>query len=191
MAKLTSRISLLPISLIEIKIFLRVTHSDEDAFLVQLVKSARNFVEMMTNEAVTEATYLEYFNWDGESLICPQMLNVSAITLVEYLNSSEVWTTVTSPFEIWPGSEPPYFRLISDEEADNNALFWAFLTDPQGDPNLRITYKAGAATIDAVSEHFIDVMYNYCGFFYENRQAAAAPKFLIEHATLNRKKSDI
>jgi hypothetical protein len=187
MATITSRISLLPITLVELKLFLRVTHTDEDAFLTQMIKNARAFIEMLTNEAVTEATYLEYFDWDSELTIHPRILNVHTITLFEYLNSDKVWTTVTSPFEFYPGENPPYFRIISELEEDNNAGFWAFASAPTDGPNIRMTYKAGAPTADVITPHFIDVAYNYCGFFYENRQAMAIPQFLIEHAMINRK----
>lgn len=188
MATLTSRISLLPFTLTELKLFLRVTQDEEDAFLMQMIKNARAFVEMHTREAVTEATYLEYFTWDGSNYVCPEILNVKSITTVEYLNSSDVWTTVTSPFEFYPGAVPPFFRLISDEEADNDADFWTFYNDLSDGPNLRITYKAGPALAEDITNHFIEVAYNYCGFFYENRQAGATPQFLIEHATMNRKR---
>lgn len=194
MAKIVSRISLLPFSVTELKLFLRVTHDDEDAYLLQLIKSARQFVEMMTNETMTQATYLEYFDWDGSEYLHPRILNPSSITNVEYLNASKTWVDlVESPFELTPGSEPPSFRLISTDKEDNDANFWTFMTSPSENdpPNLRVTYVAGAATVAEIPEHFIDVAYNYCGYFYENRQAANTPKFLIEHATINRKKHDI
>lgn len=192
MVRIVSRQPFLPFSLSALKTFLRVTQDDEDDYLLQLMKNGRAFVELMTSEAVTEATYEEYFDWNGTEYINPKILNVSSITGVSFLDADGAWNDMVEvPFEIYPGSDPIKFRMISTEEEDNDADFWAFLTDPTDAPNLKITYKAGAATSADVTEHFIDIIYNYCGFFYENRQAAATPKFLFDHVGMNRKKYDI
>jgi len=193
---LVSRENILPFTLSDLKLFLRVTHNDEDAFLTRLIQNARNYIELATGEAITEATYLELFQLTSDDLnLMPSRVNAKQVTLVEYLNASSVWTTIAGAFGLKVGAVPAVFEFIpktSDELSELDEDFQTFFADlsPLSSDsafNIRVTYKAGAVSVDEIEGHIVETAYQYCGFYYENRQAMADPDFLIKNATFNRK----
>jgi hypothetical protein len=204
MAELVSRLDFLPIPLSTMKEFLRVTHSKEDAFLTDLIRDARNFVEVVSGEAVTEATFLQYFS-ASESSFLADIRNAKELLMVEFFNGTS-WEDVTGLYRLKVDHVPATFEVDVDcdptetstyqIESGINDLF-AFLLGGlsndevvairSGKRNFRIRYKAGKAQNEEIDGLFRRVMFLYCGFFYEHRQAMEAPKYLFDFLSIDRK----
>lgn len=85
-----------PVTLPEVKTHLRVTASDEDAYLLSLIQVARRSLEVLTGRAFIQRTvygYLDTFP-EGRVIEIP-LAPVSAITSVSYVASDETTATYT------------------------------------------------------------------------------------------------
>lgn len=204
MAELVSRIDLLPIPLSTMKEFLRVTHNEEDAFITDLIRDARGFVEVVSGEAVTEATYLQYFSTQGTSFLA-HIRNAKEIIEVEYFNGTE-WEALSGLYRLRVDYVPATFELDLDSEIESGSSssveagiydLFSFLLGGlseqgvrevrAGQRNFRIRYKAGKAEGEQIDGLLRRVIFLYCGFFYEHRQAMEAPKYLFDFLSVDRK----
>lgn len=89
-----------PVTLAEVKEFLRVDHSDDDVTLAIFIKAARQLCESYTRLALMPTTFEEYFDefptYTGtfKDEIRLSRSPVSAITYVKYIDGNE--TTITA-----------------------------------------------------------------------------------------------
>ena len=89
-----------PITLAEVKEFLRVDHSDDDATLAIFIKAARQLCESYTRLALMPTTFEEYFDefptatGTFKDEIRLSRSPVSAVTYVKYIDGND--TTITA-----------------------------------------------------------------------------------------------
>jgi uncharacterized phiE125 gp8 family phage protein len=89
-----------PLTLAEVKEFLRVDHSDDDATLAIFIAAARQLCESYTRLALMPTTFEEYFDdfptysGDYKDEIHLSRSPVSAVTYVKYIDGNE--TTITA-----------------------------------------------------------------------------------------------
>jgi uncharacterized phiE125 gp8 family phage protein len=89
-----------PLTLAEVKEFLRVDHSDDDATLAIFITAARQLCESYTRMALLPTTFEEYFDdfpqYTGtfKDEIRLSRSPVSAVTYVKYIDGNE--TTITA-----------------------------------------------------------------------------------------------
>jgi len=89
-----------PLTLAEVKEFLRVDHSDDDATLAIFIKAARQLCESYTRLALMPTTFEEYFDefptatGTFKDEIRLSRSPVSAVTYVKYIDGND--TTITT-----------------------------------------------------------------------------------------------
>lgn len=89
-----------PLTLAEVKEFLRVDHSDDDATLAIFIKAARQLCESYTRLALMPTTFEEYFDefptatGTFKDEIRLSRSPVSAVTYVKYIDGND--TTITA-----------------------------------------------------------------------------------------------
>lgn len=176
---LVSRSNIKIFSLAELKIFLKVTQNNEDEFLNSMIFDAMQFCESHTGQAVTELTARDYFNADLYDLKT-KYTNAKEVTLVEYLNTSNEWTTLSSDlYFLREDVRPSVVHLRMDEST------FPDLNDDE-DQVLRVTYKAGPGEGEELAVWIRRACFLFCGFFYEHRQATEVPEYLSEMLTFDR-----
>lgn len=84
-----------PITLEDLKAFLRIDSSDEDALLNSLISEARSIVETQTKRALLRQTWVARY----ERISCPNRVAIprpplQTFTSLEYLDEDEIWQTV-------------------------------------------------------------------------------------------------
>jgi uncharacterized phiE125 gp8 family phage protein len=98
-----------PLTLLEIKRWLRVDHGDDDGLINGLVKAARERIEARTGRALIAQTWRIIMDrWPGDGRVqLPVMpvLSVSAVRLIDALGASSI--LAASAYQLEPGSEPP------------------------------------------------------------------------------------
>lgn len=83
-----------PVTLIEAKAHVRVTHNNDDAYITLLIKAAREHVEAMSGRALMPQTwelYLDAFPLDNIKLAYPPM---TSVTHVKYLDTAGALQTI-------------------------------------------------------------------------------------------------
>jgi uncharacterized phiE125 gp8 family phage protein len=154
-----------PLTLAEVKEFLRVDHSDDDATLAIFITAARQLCESYTRMALLPTTFEEYFDdfpqYTGtfKDEIRLSRSPVSAVTYVKYIDGNE--TTITAnaaDYKIDTISRPA--RISPD-----NGWFGTYETINA----VFVRYVAGfadAASVPAPLKHGIMLV---IGDMYENR----------------------
>ena len=142
-----------PITLADAKAFLRVTWTEDDAFIEGLISAARKTAEDATNLKIRPQNVSVVFS---EHL--PKYLlwgPVVSVTSVEWVNELGISATLpTSNYQIIPGTIPAELYLTSDELEDFRYL--------------RVTYAAGFGSSPA-PENVVQAMYHLIGEWYDNR----------------------
>lgn len=154
-----------PLTLAEVKEFLRVDHSDDDATLAIFIAAARQLCESYTRLALLPTTFEEYFDEFPEYTgtykdeIRLSRSPVSAVTYVKYIDGNE--TTITanaSDYKTDLISQPA--RISPD-----NGWFGTYETINA----VFIRYVAGYANAASVPAPLKHGMLLVIGDMYENR----------------------
>ena len=154
-----------PLTLAEVKEFLRVDHSDDDATLAIFITAARQLCESYTRMALLPTTFEEYFDdfpqYTGtfKDEIRLSRSPVSAVTYVKYIDGNE--TTITADaaeYKIDTISRPA--RISPD-----NGWFGTYETINA----VFVRYVAGFADAASVPAPLKHGMMLVIGDMYENR----------------------
>ena len=154
-----------PLTLAEVKEFLRVDHSDDDATLAIFITAARQLCESYTRLALMPTTFEEYFDdfpqYTGtfKDEIRLSRSPVSAVTYVKYIDGNE--TTITAnaaDYKIDTISRPA--RISPD-----NGWFGTYETINA----VFVRYVAGFADAASVPAPLKHGMMLVIGDMYENR----------------------
>ena len=155
-----------PISLADAKIHLRIdsSNTDDDAYITNLIKIARERYEYDTAQCLVSSTftlYLDYFpaynsNYDGHIIIkkCP----VTAISSIKYYDSNnELQTMDAADYDADIHAAPCIINLLTvpDTYSKKNAIEIELIT--------------GYTNAAAVPELDIQAMMFLIGHLYENR----------------------
>ena len=154
-----------PLTLSEVKEFLRVDHSDDDATLAIFITAARQLCESYTRLALMPTTFEEYFDdfpqYTGtyKDEIRLSRSPVSAVTYVKYIDGNETTITASaSDYKTDLISQPA--RISPD-----NGWFGTYETINA----VFIRYVAGYADAAAVPAPLKHGMLLVIGDMYENR----------------------
>jgi uncharacterized phiE125 gp8 family phage protein len=154
-----------PLTLAEVKEFLRVDHSDDDATLAIFITAARQLCESYTRMALLPTTFEEFFDdfpqysGDYKDEIRLSRSPVSAVTYVKYIDGNE--TTITAnaaDYKIDTISRPA--RISPD-----NGWFGTYETINA----VFVRYVAGFADAASVPAPLKHGMMLVIGDMYENR----------------------
>ena len=154
-----------PLTLAEVKEFLRVDHSDDDATLAIFITAARQLCESYTRMALLPTTFEEYFDdfpqYTGtfKDEIRLSRSPVSAVTYVKYIDGNE--TTITADaaeYKVDTISRPA--RISPD-----NGWFGTYETINV----VFVRYVAGFADAASVHAPLKHGMMLVIGDMYENR----------------------
>lgn len=154
-----------PLTLAEVKEFLRVDHSDDDATLAIFITAARQLCESYTRMALLPTTFEEFFDdfpqysGDYKDEIRLSRSPVSAVTYVKYIDGNE--TTITAnaaDYKIDTISRPA--RISPD-----NGWFGTYETINA----VFVRYIAGFADAASVPAPLKHGMMLVIGDMYENR----------------------
>lgn len=126
-----------PVSLDEMKLHLRVDHSDEDTLIAALISAAREQAEAFTNRAFIEQTLILRLNKFPEVIKLPRPPLIS-LTSIAYLDGSGVSQTLSSGL----------YRLGSSHEPARitEAYGQTWPTTYDVEDAVTVTYKAGYGT---------------------------------------------
>ena len=155
-----------PLTLDEVKTFLKLTSNDHDAMLDLFIRMAREWAEKTTGRAMLSQTIKEY--WDewptgifGETWelgIAP----VTSVTSIQYLDSAgatQTWATTNYTADV--KSRPA--RIVPTD-----AVEYPELDDA---PNaVIVTYVAGVSSVSSVPATARAAMMQKIAFLYENRE---------------------
>jgi uncharacterized phiE125 gp8 family phage protein len=102
-----------PLTLLEIKRWLRVDHNDDDGLISGLIKAARERVEGRTGRALMAQTWRIVLDaWPPEARVKLPVLPVQSVTVVRVLDSNGVATPLASAlYALEPGAEPPVLAV--------------------------------------------------------------------------------
>lgn len=146
-----------PISTVEAKLFLKVTHASEDALIANMVKAARGFLESFTKRSFYTQTWERYMDAFPAEIEL-YMGSVASVTSVKYYDSDGELQTLES-YQTDLISNPARILPAVDEDWPDTQT---------GKLNAVIVeYIAGSET---VNEKAIDAIYLLLGHIYANRQ---------------------
>lgn len=150
-----------PVSLTEAKLALRIDSEDHDSLVENLIKAARQFVEIYCRRSLINTTYEMYLHTFGGAqieLLRPPIVSVSGV----YYRSgtTAAWTTLAaSQYHVDIYADPP---IIEAEDS------WPTISADQ--PNhVKIEYVAGYGTDpEDVPEPIRQGIISIVGDMYEN-----------------------
>jgi len=159
--KITSGPATEPITLAEAKLQLKVTGTDEDALITELIKSAREMVEDIVGRQLMTATYELYLDAFPSGVISLKP-PVQSISKVEYIASdgSVYGTLAAGEYQYDLVSEPVRLMPAYDHSWPSTKAV----------PNaVKVTFVAGYTSAANVPVKFINAMKQFIQFMYYNR----------------------
>lgn len=151
-----------PVSLVEAKAHLRVTHSAEDALIGMLISAARgqceHILERSTMTQVWELVLNSFPSSDDIKLQYPPIVSISSVKYISAANGNEV-TLATNQYSLDKDSEPGWLMPVEswpETEAVANAV--------------RIRYTAGYADAASVPAQIKVWILLAVAFWYKNRE---------------------
>ena len=113
-----------PVTLAEAKGHLRITSSDENTVLNNLIKTVRKQAEKLTGRAIiTQTRKAFYAGWPDEYFILPWP-NLASVTHVKYTNSAAVGTTwAADEYIVDTDKEPGRVQLGYGESFPSATLY--------------------------------------------------------------------
>lgn len=154
-----------PVSLTEAKSHLRVDISDDDDYISGLIKSAREYIEGATRQAlITQTWRLSLDAWpEGNEITIPKppLQSVTSIIYKDSDGNSTTWST--SAYIVDSDSEPGRVVLAYGQS-------WPSVTLYPANP-IQITFKAGYGdAASSVPQHLIHAIKFLVAHWYENRE---------------------
>ena len=148
-----------PVTLNRMKEHFRVSHDDDDEYIRELIRAARERAETFTGRSfVTRSILASYTEFESVITLDPEP--VVQVTKVEIRTSDDVWTTL-------------------DSSAYNTELLPAvsFASVPEGmktangrEPIIRITYTTGYTTTNPVPYTVKQAIMMIARTLYDNRE---------------------
>jgi uncharacterized phiE125 gp8 family phage protein len=167
-----------PVTLAEIKAHCRVTHNDDDTYLLGLVGACREYAETLTRRSFVSTTWRHTLDsWPssrtgnfGSTLDAMSLPRspVASVTSITYLDTAEVSRTLAATvYELSLSSEPSIIRLRYGQS-------WpSVLSHPEA---ITVTFVAGyGASATAVPETLKAAIKLHVAYLYETREAGVAP----------------
>lgn len=151
-----------PLTSGDVKAWLKISTSADDAVITMLIKAAREYVEKYLGIALLEQTVEEYFDrFPPRRFIRLSVGNVSSVTHVKYIddNGTEVPLPDTV-YEVDKHSQHARVYLKADEDWET--------TDSELN-NVKVTYVAGYASASAIPSQVILAMYKFIADNYHLR----------------------
>ena len=150
-----------PLTLNEVKLFLRVDDTTEDDFITSLITAARGLVEGHTWMPLISQTWAMQFDKDELNLLVwninkAPLISVSSITY--YDSDNNIQTLAASSYEVDIYGSPARFRIKTMPSVYDrmNAL--------------QLNFVCGYANAAAVPQPIKQALYMIIGHLYENRQ---------------------
>jgi uncharacterized phiE125 gp8 family phage protein len=151
-----------PLTLDEVKSYLRIDTSDDDVYLWSLLTTARKFCESFQNRVyITQTWEVSFDNWPCSVIELPKG-NLQSITHIKYTDSDNVITTIDS------GDYVVSTRGMLGKVAPAYGKSWPSFTPCPLDP-IVIRYVCGYGTADDVPEQVKQAMYLLISHWYEQR----------------------
>lgn len=162
--ELTSAPASEPLTLDEVRTFLRVTSVTEDDYILNLISVARSCAEDFLNRALIQQTwtlYLRDFPSDAE-IVLP-LAPLSSVTSVKYYNSANRLTTLTVNTDYYVDAKSQPGRIVLPE-----SVSWPTCYDK---PNaVEIVFVAGyGAAASAIPGRILQGMLMHISDMFENR----------------------
>jgi len=151
-----------PLTLDEVKSFLRIDSSLDDIYIYSLIVAARKYCENFQNRAyITQAWELSLEDWPSEVIELPKG-NLQSITSVIYKDSAGVSTTIsTSDYVVST-------RGIVGRVTPAYGKPWPTFTPYPLDP-IVIKFVCGYGTAEDVPDTIKQAMYLLISHWWENR----------------------
>jgi len=158
--EITAEVDALAVSLVNAKLQLRITDSNQDAFITALIKTASLFFESFTKKTLITKTYKTYRNiWDFYSLRrCP----LQSISSIKYTDEDDDSQTVDSG-DYYIIKDNAFSRIGFVDDFDTPSI----RNRPQ---QIEIIFKAGFG--DADIDIPLDIqqgLLEHITYMYENR----------------------
>lgn len=145
-----------PVTLDEMKLFLRVLHSDDDALIGSMITAASQSAELIMNRQIMPCTYELYFDVMQSEIILPRPPFI-ALDSFQVFNGA-IWNDVAD-YEL-------------DDKATPALLYPAsWSTISPGKNSVKIIYTAGYADASKVPESIKAWIKIQVSTYYENREA--------------------
>jgi len=152
-----------PVDLAEAKAHLRVSTTDDDVYIQQLIVAARRWAEEFTRRSMVTQTWDWYMDdgFPGEVFKIPQA-PLQSVTYVKYIDSDGTEQTLsTSIYTVDNKSQPGRIFLTYNQE-------WPDVQDTYNNVNIR--FIAGYGTPEDVPEDFAHAIKIMIAHLYEHRE---------------------
>ena len=154
------------LSIADAKTHLRVTHSDDDGYIDNLVSAATTYIETVTGKQLINATYtykLSGFPYDRE-LVLP-VAPLQSVSSVQYEDSNGSTQTLSSSnYDVDADSEEPRIVLVPTE-------YWP-TTEANRHHAVTVTFIAGyGSAASDIPEDAVHACRLLVTHWYENREA--------------------
>tara|TARA_R110000744_G_scaffold319446_3_gene425748 strand:+ start:1061 stop:1636 length:576 start_codon:yes stop_codon:yes gene_type:complete len=160
------------VSTADLKTHLRITFSDDDAYIASLGKAAVNMIEEYCNIYLNPTVVVQYGNRFSDLTILYKSPNTSVSPIVKYVATGGVLTTLaSSEYEFVYLIKPA--RLYPDQGLSlpsTEDVFQAW----------QIEYTPGYATTGDIPEALIQAIKITVADMYENRQSVIVGKIVSE-----------
>lgn len=156
-----------PVGLGEMKDYLRVDHSDEDALITSLIVAARQHCESRAKRSfVTQTLRYSLDEWPcGEELTLPQPFNDTTSLAVKYYTSGSSASATWGSSNYWVDADADPGRIVLRQ----NANFPTY--DLRSARAIEITFEAGYGGQGDVPEGVRMAVKLLVGHWYANREA--------------------
>lgn len=153
-----------PVSLAEAKLHMRVDSSDDDAYILGLIATARRWVESFRNQALVTQTldwYLDSWPASGQfDVPRPPLQSVTSITLYDTANAAS--TVSSAVYFVDTVSQPGRISLAYGQSWPTTTL---------RDRNaIKIRFVAGYGSAESVPNEVRQAILLIAGDLYENRE---------------------
>lgn len=152
-----------PVNLSEAKAWLKVEHNEEDALILDLIRSAREVAEHDTGLALLTQTINQYHDaWPCDRIIYLEVSPLATVTSVKYRDSAGTYQTFSSSnYTVDAISQPP--RIVLNVSA-SWPTYGSF-------PNaIQIIYTAGVDIAADVLARVRQSILMTVAFLYQNRE---------------------
>ncbi len=157
-----------PLRLAEVKTFLRVDSSDEDDFVLMLIRAAREYCEGVTKRVFTTTTMRMFMDdWpDGDVLELPRPFDSSTATpTVKYYASGSTSATTFAATKYWVDNDTKPGRIVL-----RNNQEWP-TTELRSVKAVEVTLQTGFGGQGDVPDNIKLAMLQLIGHWYNNREA--------------------
>lgn len=150
-----------PLSLDDVKTYLRVEHDDDDTALTGMISAARQYAELFTGRTFVNRNWQAVFERDAAEALYLPMGPVSAVSVVSVYERTAQTETV----------------LDSGAYRFSDAFDRVHLLSPPCGDEIRVTYTAGyGADGDAVPQLLKEGMLNHIAALHGSAGKASSPE---------------